>query len=270
MSGGVEALGLTALTGASSQEPPSLSPRNLACLKVLIGVAEMIGGGLGKSWFDVLEVLQSSSFVFAPTKRVNHPGIKKKPSLFHLTAAASPPQGSNLRVSSTGPSSFRDSNRSPLTARSTPLSSQDRPLDPSARSGTDSDAIQSSINHIFDVTSAELDTEGFTEFVDALCRLSEEMLGLPPSSGLNKISSSDLLALGEALPTGSVEGLSSPDPASFKRRRSSGLHMLKDNVRPLCFYANISDRLPFFSRLLKSVIAETNRLRSQRLPRSVP
>ncbi|CDZ97552.1 Uncharacterized conserved protein [Phaffia rhodozyma] len=225
LAGGAEALGLISLTGPSVQEPPSLSSRNLICLKVLIGVAEMIGGGLGKSWFDVLEVLQSASFVLAPTKRQANASNKKRSTIIPISIAHQS-SNSNLRVTSAGPSSYRDSTRPSVNPRSS--SSMDRQSDLPSRQGSDLESIQSSISHIFDATTFELDPEALTEFVSALCRLSEEMLGLvQPQTQKGGASKKTHSEEGPASSLPDVKALR--DAIMPKRRRSSGLHLLKDN-----------------------------------------
>ncbi|KAL7417221.1 hypothetical protein BDY24DRAFT_377122 [Mrakia frigida] len=212
----VEALGFTALTGgATPHQPPSLSSRNLACLKVLISVTELLGGSLGKSWFDILEALQSSSFVLTPRRSTNSNGQRKQ-----LNVPASP----NPRRSSFSP---------PTPAPSSTSSRSDAPPAPSQAlvSEQDIDAVHASINHVFEVCVAELDDEAFTDFVEALVRLSGEMMGLGGSTtevvagggnagggsevGSNHGSSTDLSSIPE-----------SPGPM---RRRASGMHTLKTN-----------------------------------------
>jgi hypothetical protein len=44
-------------------QPPGLSERNLACLKVFVSSALYLSGSLDESWFDILEVLQNADYV---------------------------------------------------------------------------------------------------------------------------------------------------------------------------------------------------------------
>ena len=78
-----ENLGIT--LGGSTQ-PPGLSERNMACLKVLVTSALFLAGSLGESWFNILEALQNADYVLtirgtkAPSgKRPTAPGVGSAP-----------------------------------------------------------------------------------------------------------------------------------------------------------------------------------------------
>ncbi|KAF7329520.1 Protein MON2 [Mycena kentingensis (nom. inval.)] len=56
-----ENLGLT--SAPPPVQPPGLSERNMACLKVLVASALFLAGSLGESWFGILEALQNADYV---------------------------------------------------------------------------------------------------------------------------------------------------------------------------------------------------------------
>lgn len=142
-----DSLGLTALTG-SNTGPPSLSERNLACLRSLIAVARLLAGIIGPAWHDVLETLQNANYLLASSSRV--PQTKRN-------VSGLPPVPSS-------PSLGRDSGE--FTAPR-----------PELLQDLDTDSIKSAMNSFFD-SSAELDDKAFTVFITALCRLSAEMIGM--------------------------------------------------------------------------------------------
>ncbi|KAJ6632164.1 hypothetical protein B0H10DRAFT_1976381 [Mycena sp. CBHHK59/15] len=158
-------------------QPPGLSERNLACLKVLVASALFLAGSLGESWFGVLEALQNADYVL--TSR----GAGQK-----RVAAATP--GSRA-----GPG-----------ARHTLLSD----LDP--------DALQAAIQRLFDA-SKNLEDDAFKHFVNALCRLSAEMVGMQ-SDGETQIVDASETSLDE-----SHSSTLSPRLEPAHRRRVSGIHI---------------------------------------------
>jgi hypothetical protein len=59
--------------GGAAPQLPGLSPRNLACLRVLVAAALFLAGTLGSSWFAVLEALQNADYVLT-TRGTAPPG----------------------------------------------------------------------------------------------------------------------------------------------------------------------------------------------------
>jgi protein MON2 len=55
-------------------QPPGLSERNMACLKVLVGCALFFAGSLGDSWYTVLEALQNADFVLVMMGKIGSSG----------------------------------------------------------------------------------------------------------------------------------------------------------------------------------------------------
>lgn len=260
----VEALGLSALAGAASfgtqhpQQSPGLSGRNLACLKVFVGVTEMLAGSLGRAWFDVLETLQSSAFVLTPKRPPTAPG-RKGSQLAIIPASPTPRRSSFVPSGSTSSPSGPNGNASPLGSSTSYPSHARRTSShslqhvttqhqPSTLSEQEVDQVHASINHVFNATVAELSDEAFEHFLRALCRLSSEMMGLQPLqshqqqphvsggsvapsdagsiSGSQAGSTTELNVVVEGSPT--LGG-----PPMPMRRRASGMHLLKSNVRSL-------------------------------------
>jgi hypothetical protein len=242
----VEALGLSALTGGGSygqQQPPGLSGRNLACLKVLIGVTEMLAGSLGRAWFDVLETLQSSSFVLTPRRQAGGSQMARKGS--QLVVPPSPnPRRSSFAPGGGGPSSAPPSISSfqPSHGRRPSLQLASQQHQPPPLSEQEIDQVQASINHVFSSTVSELDDETFTGFVYALCRLSIEMMGLQQhasegvggSSTIRMTSQTGSFGMTRAGSTielnAVVESPKLGDGPAPMRRRASGMHLPKTNV----------------------------------------
>ena len=75
-----EGLGL----GAAPHQPPGLSERNMACLKVLVGCALFLAGSLGESWYGVLETLQNADYVLTFKTGGTHHGQIKRGLFRHL------------------------------------------------------------------------------------------------------------------------------------------------------------------------------------------
>lgn len=181
-----ENLGLTGPTG-----PPGLSERNLACLKVLLSSAMFLAGSLGGSWFQILEVLQNAEYVL--TWKGGPQGTPSKRHPF-----GHPQAGRSMSVSGAPPLPHPAPPRHPIL------------------SDLDSETLQNGIQRLFDA-SKNLDDVAFKYFIDALCRLSAEMVDMQ-SDGGNIILESD-----------SVEELSSvglsPVLDASSRRRISGIHI---------------------------------------------
>ncbi|THU96822.1 hypothetical protein K435DRAFT_722517 [Dendrothele bispora CBS 962.96] len=202
-------------------QPPGLSERNLACLKVLISSAMFLAGSLSESWFGILEAMQNADYVLTsrstqqntPTKRMSMSMSSSGRSLSGTggsAAAASMSQGS--AVSSVPPSSSGP--RHPLL------------------SDLDAETMLNAMQRLFDA-SKNLEDGAFKCFVDALCRLSAEMVGMQTES-----SALDVIAEGDADETGAITGSMSgarlsPHSSSLSldklshRRRVSGIHITR-------------------------------------------
>lgn len=185
-----EGLGIGAALGVgATTTPPSLSERNLACLKSTIATARLLSSDLDTAWHDVLEVLQNATFMLGA----------KRPSVARRATAASPKIASRT-----------------LEARQ----SIDEPRS-EVFEGIDSEEIAVAINVLFD-SSTQMDDRAFTTFLTALCRLSTEMIGVdalrPP---LRNSGESERPGPGSVPSTPRTPSFPmSPSPDS--RRRTSG------------------------------------------------
>ncbi|KAI0668157.1 hypothetical protein C8Q78DRAFT_980256 [Trametes maxima] len=192
------------LPGANTQ-PPGLSERNMACLKVLVASALFLAGSLGESWFDILEALQNADYVLtargarpaANKRNTIGPGAGSLPGSRSVSTSGSSPQiaasGSTQQAATTQP-------RHPLLAD----------LEP--------ESLQHAIQRLFDA-SKNLEDSAFCDFVKALCRLSAAMIGMQSDAGeplTAETESADEFA--------SSAGLS-PPVESAHRRRVSGIHL---------------------------------------------
>lgn len=194
-----ENLGLSGPT-----QPPGLSERNLACLKVFISSALFLAGSLGESWFGVLEALQNADYVL--TSKGAQPQQNKRFS-FNPGSGGAPTSRS---VSLAGSASQPGSGPATVHVARHPLLTD-----------LEAETLQTGIQRLFDA-SKNLDDSAFRHFVNALCRLSAEMVGM--QSDTVGIPDSD--SFEEA---GSGLGLSPrTDPAH--RRRASGIHIARTLV----------------------------------------
>lgn len=182
--------------------PPGLSERNLACLKVLVSSALYLSGSLDGSWFDVLEVLQNADYVL--TSRAGRPttSASRRSSIIPGTGTLS------RSVSSSAATSQSTSGGSPSTGTHHPLLTE---LDP--------DSVQNAIQRLFD-TSKNLEDDAFRHFVNALCKLSSEMVVM--QSGDFSIPETPT-----SEDAGSLSATLSPSSRASvaHRRRVSGIHI---------------------------------------------
>ncbi len=206
-----ESLGLP---GANTQ-PPGLSERNMACLKVLVASALFLAGSLGESWFDILEALQNADYVLSVKSSL---GASRKRNAIGPGAGSLPPSRS---VSTSVPPS-------PL-----PHSGASQPASPLPRhpllADLDPDSLHHAIQRLFDA-SKNLEDEAFRDFVKALCRLSAAMIGMQ-SDTLGATNDSESA---EDLVTSSSSSTLSPSASTepAHRRRVSGIHSPRTMVRP--------------------------------------
>ncbi|KAK8850458.1 hypothetical protein IAR55_004376 [Kwoniella newhampshirensis] len=191
-----DALGFTALGVGGPSGPPSLSERNMACLRSTVHTARILGPTLGDAWHDVLEILQNANFMFAA----------RKPTMSRRPTEGSP------GVPNT-PSSLRTINEAAPETK------------PDILQDLDSESIQLLINALFD-SSSDLPNPAFTTFIIALCQLSAEMIGMDAKGSVivdltdNSVPSTPTMAL-------------SPSQDQ-NRRRTSGInisHSIKSGER---------------------------------------
>jgi len=146
-------------------QPPGLSERNMACLKVLLGCALFLAGSLSESWYAVLEALQNADAVLnMMVKTGGGPTVKK--GLFSAGPGSSNPGAIGVTRSSS-------INVSQSTSGSGGVSNQRHPL----LSDLDVETMQAAVQRLFD-SSKNLEDSAFRDFVNALCKLSAEMVGM--------------------------------------------------------------------------------------------
>lgn len=193
-----ENLGLTA-----PSQPPSLSERNLACLKVSMSCAMFLAGSLGESWFGVLETIQNADYVLTARVGQQQTTSPAKRNPFSpgggVSASRSASIGSIAQQSQQGSGSVI---RHPLLM------------------DLDTEVMQGMIQRLFD-SSKSLEDEAFKHFVDALCRLSGEMIGMQSETPGVLVES-----YSEELDMLAAEALS-PRSVHTHRRRASGIHIPK-------------------------------------------
>ncbi|ORX41097.1 guanine nucleotide exchange factor in Golgi transport N-terminal-domain-containing protein [Kockovaella imperatae] len=180
-----DSLGLGVL-GSGSASPPSLSDRNLACLRSTITTARILASTLGDAWHDVLEILQNANFLLVTRK----PGKPRRN-----------PTGGSPQMP-----------QSPMMPGTPP----DQPDRSDIFGDLDIESIQNAINILFDGTR-DMSDEAFRTFVNALQRLSSEMIGFD-SEIQSTIDLSDA-----SLPPNSPSMLMSPGGES--KRRASGINI---------------------------------------------
>ena len=194
-------------------QPPGLSERNMACLKVLVGSALFFAGSLGDSWYAVLETLQNADLVLVMMSRIGSGGGQgSKRNLF--SGGSGVPGGggvpSSRSVSSSGPPSH-SGNAPPSTAPSK------HPL----LTDLDVETMQMAIQRVFD-SSKNLEDSAFRDFVNALCKLSGEMVNMQ-SDVDTTIAPARTSESGDD--TGSSLSVSLENIT--QRRRISGIHIPK-------------------------------------------
>ncbi|KAH7886558.1 hypothetical protein F5I97DRAFT_1868110 [Phlebopus sp. FC_14] len=186
-----ENLGLTAPAQA-----PGLSERNLVCLKVLISSALFLAGSLGESWYGVLEALQNADYVL--TMKGSQVSSARRASTFGGAGA------SGRTVSGSG---------APDVGKTTQQTTR-HPL----LSDIDPDSVQLAIQRLFEA-SKNLEDSAFQDFINALCKLSSEMVGM--QSDKSELLANDSEG-GEDIPNSATL---SPRNDLAHRRRVSGIHL---------------------------------------------
>ena len=192
--------------------PPGLSERNIACLKVFVSSALYLSGSLDESWFDILEVLQNADYVLTSKggKSASH------------RSSTTPGTGTLSRSVSSSTTTSQ-----PTLTGGLPSSGAHHPL----LIELDHDSVQNAIQRLFD-TSKNLEDDAFRHFVNALCKLSSEMVVM--QSGEPSIPE-----------TPTPEDAVSPSATLFPpranvahRRRVSGIHIPRTLVS--CLLPNLS------------------------------
>jgi hypothetical protein len=195
-------------------QPPGLSERNMACLKVLVGCALFFAGSLGDSWYAVLETLQNADFVLVMMNKVGG-GHGSKRNLF--SGGTGVPGGGgvapNRSVSNPGSQSHSGNPPANVVLSKHPLLTD-----------LDMETMQAAIQRLFD-SSKNLEDSAFRDFVNALCKLSGEMVTVQSEVG---ISIAPVRTSESGDDVGSSLNVSSDNVS--KRRRISRIHIPKTPV----------------------------------------
>lgn len=220
-----ESLGLS----SASTGPPGLSERNMACLKVLIGVANYLAGSLGESWYRVLEVLQNADYVLTAKGLGGPTGNNSNSNSLSTPSAAATKRTSSLFgggaiTPSRSTSSMISSSQSQQGQLSSQISRHPMFAD------LDSESMTNAMQRLFDA-SRNLEDHAYTDFITALCRLSAEMVGM-------QTQDSTLTGTGSAAGGGGSTGKTAEAEAGsgeekeipkrtevMHRRRASGIHI---------------------------------------------
>ena len=145
-------------------QPPGLSERNMACLKVFIGCALFLAGSLGNSWYAVLEAIQNAEGVLGlMVKTGAAAGIRKG-----AGGGAPPLKPQSLSTSQSLPAMSNGNSTIPR-----------HPL----LSDLEVETLQAAIQRLFD-SSKNLEDNAFKDFINALCKLSAEMVGMQASDAM--------------------------------------------------------------------------------------
>lgn len=200
--------------------PPGLSDRNLACLKVFVSSALYLSGSLDESWFDILEVLQNADYVLTSKGGKSTASTLRRSSNIPGTGALSRSVSSSTTVS---PS---------ISTGGLPSSGIHHPL----LTELDPENVQNAIQRLFD-TSKNLEDGAFSHFVNALCKLSSEMVVMQSGEPSIPESPTSPTQLEDASSLGATLSLS-PRTSVAHRRRVSGIHIprtLVSSLLPLSF-----------------------------------
>lgn len=215
-----EGLGLSGPT-----QPPSLSERNMACLKAFVGCALFLAGTLGESWYAILEVLQNADGVLGLMIKTGATAGSKK----GVFGGSTPGSAIGAPGSRTSSLSVSQSQSSVGAGSGTGAAPYKHPL----LSDLDLDTMQMAIQRLFD-SSRHLEDNAFKDFVDALCKLSAEMVGTQTSDAMTVLMDPS---------DGGVEGedglltvtLNASQENVIQRRRVSGIYIPKTLVCKIFF-----------------------------------
>ncbi|KAG0231976.1 hypothetical protein BGW41_001994 [Actinomortierella wolfii] len=152
----------------------NLSEKNLYCLRVLLNVAQYLGGTLLHSWYLVLETMQQADHLLVARIQRAQQASRKPGGI-----GSAGPGGSNKSSSPNQPSMHRS-----------PSSLTDVVMHQEA----DVRAILLSFQQLFEMTT-HLDLVSFKCFVESLCKLGATHSGLPISDGKGGVSAPFLKGL---------------------------------------------------------------------------
>ncbi|KAL0562942.1 Endocytosis and vacuole integrity protein, partial [Marasmius crinis-equi] len=191
--------------GGGATQPPGLSERNLACLKVLISSAMFLAGSLGESWFGILEVLQNADYVLTKSVGATSKALQSK-----RAASGGGTRPVSMALSDSGGSGSGSGTGQQGQGVRHPLLSD-----------LETETMLLAMQRLFDA-SKSLEDDAFKSFIRALCKLSAEMVGMQTDPTMDVIIEDD--ASDEARSTASTTTLT-PVKEPSHRRRVSGIHI---------------------------------------------
>ncbi|CAG8510749.1 17383_t:CDS:10, partial [Dentiscutata heterogama] len=186
-------------SGYDSTVMVTLSDRNLSCLKILLNIAQYLGGVLGDSWYLVLETLQLADFIIFPKHARGGSRGTRRAGTQHSASVST----SSLSTPQTAGSSSSSLAQSASTAPKRPYSgimnfSTQHPAQSSqtgssvANSASQQTAIENDLNillvqikKLFDNCNL-LDDSAIQYFTSALCKLNAYTYGIPLASEISE------------------------------------------------------------------------------------
>ncbi|KAG0214456.1 hypothetical protein BGX33_002091 [Mortierella sp. NVP41] len=153
---------------AQDMSPPNITDKNMYCLRILLNVAQYLGGTLFDSWYLILETMQQAEHLLGvKLHRGGASGQKKPASNF----------GSSQPLTKSHPPSQNASSRSNNGAID-----YAGLVSGSSHQEADVLALFASFKQLFDL-STHLDLPSFRSFARALCKLGAAGSGLPFHDG---------------------------------------------------------------------------------------
>ncbi|CAB4394110.1 unnamed protein product [Rhizophagus irregularis] len=177
--------GSSSSTGSETPQGVTLSDGNLSCLKILLNIAQYLGGVLGDSWYLVLETLQLADFILFPKHaRGGSRGSRRigsqNPASNSVTSL--PTAGSSSQISSNPPSIKRtySSSKGNIIPSSPKHGSSNQTNLTSQQTAIDNDLniLLIQIKKLFE-NCKYLDDDALQAFTRALCKLNAYTSGIP-------------------------------------------------------------------------------------------
>ncbi|RIA83990.1 hypothetical protein C1645_880206 [Glomus cerebriforme] len=179
--------GSSSSTGSEGTQGVTLSDGNLSCLKILLNIAQYLGGVLGDSWYLVLETLQLADFILFPkharggSRGSRRIGLQQSNSVTSLPTAGS--SSSNPPSIKRTYSSGKGNIPPPSPSNQTNITGQQTAID------NDLNILLIQIRKLFE-NCKYLDDDALQAFTRALCKLNAYTSGIPLDNE-NSISGQD-------------------------------------------------------------------------------
>jgi hypothetical protein len=175
--------GSSSNTGGETAQGVTLSDGNLSCLKILLNIAQYLGGVLGDSWYLVLETLQLADFILFPKHaRGGSRGSRRigsqNPASNSVTSL--PTAGSSSQISSNPPSIKRtySSGKGNISPKHGSLNQTNLTTSQQTAIDNDLNILLIQIKKLFE-NCKYLDDGALQAFTKALCKLNAFTSGIP-------------------------------------------------------------------------------------------